>query len=287
MRTLTSIPGNSQRLDGGAMFGNAPRALWSRWIAPDEANRIPLACRCLLIRDPHQTVLLEAGIGVFFEPKLRDRFGVVEEEHVLLRSLTEAGVDPAEVDVVVLSHLHFDHAGGLLSPWREDGHFELVFPRARFLVGLTAWERACNPHFRDRASFVPMLNDRLVASGRLEVVEGNTSKTLGSGFTFHRSDGHTPGLLITEVAMPGGPVVFVADLAPGCPWVHLPITMGYDRYPEQLIGEKEVLFTDLVARGGRLFYTHDPTVALSGIERDQRGRFHPVDPVSSLRELDH
>ncbi|MBW2253337.1 MAG: MBL fold metallo-hydrolase [Deltaproteobacteria bacterium] len=287
MRTLTSIPGNSQRLDGGAMFGNAPRALWSRWIAPDEANRIPLACRCLLIRDPHQTVLLEAGIGVFFEPELRDRFGVVEEEHVLLRSLTEAGVDPAEVDVVVLSHLHFDHAGGLLSPWREDGHFELVFPRARFLVGLTAWERACNPHFRDRASFVPMLNDRLVASGRLEVVEGNTSKTLGSGFTFHRSDGHTPGLLITEVAMPGGPVVFVADLAPGCPWVHLPITMGYDRYPEQLIGEKEVLFTDLVARGGRLFYTHDPTVALSGIERDQRGRFHPVDPVSSLRELDH
>jgi len=168
-----------------------------------------------------------------------------------------------------------------------DGHFALVFPRARFLVGRKAWERACHPHFRDRASFVPLLHEHLAASGRLEIVEGDTSKTLGSGFRFHRSDGHTPGLLITELAMPDGPVVFVADLAPGRPWVHLPITMGYDRNPEQLIDEKEALFTDLVARGARLFYTHDPTAALSGIERDERGRFVAVDPVPSLRELDH
>ena len=83
MRTLTSITGNSQRLDGGAMFGNAPRAMWERWIRPDEQNRIPLACRCLLVRDGGRTILLETGIAAFFEPALRARYGVVEPEHVL------------------------------------------------------------------------------------------------------------------------------------------------------------------------------------------------------------
>jgi hypothetical protein len=87
--------------------------------------------------------------------------------------------------------------------------------------------------------------------------------------------------------MPDGPVAFIADLAPGRPWVHLPITMGYDRNPELLIGEKQALFSDLLARNGRLFYTHDPTAAMSGIGRDERGRFHAVDSVSSLQELDH
>src|SRR5690606_24094769 len=117
MRTLTSLLGNSQRLDGGAMFGNVPKALWSRWIQPDEANRIPLACRCMLVREPGRNVLVETGIGAFFEPKYKERFGVVEDRHVLLDALAEEGLSPEDIDVVVLSHLHFDHAGGLLTAW--------------------------------------------------------------------------------------------------------------------------------------------------------------------------
>ena len=90
---LWSINGNSQKLDGGAMFGNAPKAMWSRWIAPDELNRIPLSCRCLLIKDLEgRNVLFETGIGAFFEPALRERYGVVESHHVLLESLAAAGV---------------------------------------------------------------------------------------------------------------------------------------------------------------------------------------------------
>ena len=134
--------GNSQRLDGGAMFGNAPKALWTRWANPDEQNRIPLSCRCLLIQEPDRNILLETGIGLFFEPKLRDRFGVVEKEHILLKELAELGLSDASIDVVVLSHLHFDHAGGLLSPWVEGQSPELLFPNAQFVVGATAWERA-------------------------------------------------------------------------------------------------------------------------------------------------
>ncbi len=280
-RTLTEVIGNSQKLDGGAMFGNAPRALWSRWVAVDDLNRIDLACRAMLIRDGERNVLCETGIGAFFAPDLRERYGVVESDHVLLQSLAALGLSHEDIDVVVLSHLHFDHAGGLLAAWSPHAPDPpLLFPNATFVIGRRAWERASHPHARDRASFVPGLVEKLEATGRVELVDGDRSETLGSGWRFHTSDGHTPGLMLVEVALAGGPVVFAADLIPGRPWMHLPITMGYDRFPEKLIDEKEALLTDLLARGGRLFFTHDPEVALAKVARDPKGRFVPADEVA-------
>ncbi|WP_394826152.1 MBL fold metallo-hydrolase [Pendulispora albinea] len=281
-----SIDGNSQRLDGGAMFGNAPRALWSRWIAPDEQNRIPLACRALLVEEESgRRVLLEAGIGAFFEPKLRDRFGVVEERHVLLDNLAAAGVRPEDVDVIVLSHLHFDHAGGLLQPWARDKAPALAFPRARYVVSEPAWTRALEPHARDRASFIPELQPLLREAG-VEVVPAasTASQTLGAHYSFFYSDGHTPGLMLTRVESPGrGAITFLGDLAPGMAWVHLPITMGYDRYPELLIGEKRALFDGIIDRGEWVFYTHDPHVAASRLDRDPHGKYVTREPVAELR----
>ncbi len=265
------------------MFGNAPKGMWEKWIPADDKNRIPLACRCLLVRDAGRTVLLEAGIGAFFEPAMRERYGVVEERHVLLESLAALGVTPEQIDVIVLSHLHFDHAGGLLPAWGAPQ--QLVFPRASYVVGAEAWERAVHPHSRDRASFIPGLTDLIEATGRLERVTGETSRTLGEGYRFHRSAGHTPGLLLTEVAMPDGPVVFCADLIPGKAWVHLPITMGYDRYPELLIDEKASLLGELLPRHGRLFFTHDPVVAMGTLVRDERGKFGITDERKELRAL--
>jgi len=285
-RTLYALLGNSQKLDGGSMFGNAPKALWSRWIAPDEQNRIPLACRCLLIKERSGRVILcETGIGAFFEPKLNERFGVQEEEHILLDQLNALGLDPEQVDVVVLSHLHFDHAGGLLSAWREGSPHSLAFPSARLVIGREAWERALNPHPRDRASFIPELTELLkgrLEEGALELVEpalnGELCKsvTLGAGYGFHVSHGHTPGQLHLEVPCARGPLVFCGDLIPGAPWVHLPITMGYDRYPELLIDEKQALLSGLLARDGWLFFTHDPTRSTASLTRDERGRFQAV-----------
>jgi glyoxylase-like metal-dependent hydrolase (beta-lactamase superfamily II) len=285
VRTLTSVLGNSQRLDGGALFGNAPKVMWQSWIAPDEHNRIPLACRCLVVRELGRTLLFEAGIGAFFEPALRERYGVVEPHHVLIDSLAAIGVAPDDVDVVVFSHLHFDHAGGVLSAWADGATPTLLFPRATYVVGAEAWQRAVSPHARDRASFIPGLTSLLAGSGRLELAAAERSAALGDGFRFHRSSGHTPGLLLTEIDMPRGPVVYASDLIPGRAWVHLPITAGYDRFPELLVDEKATLLGDLVARGGRLFFTHDPVVALARVAKDARGRFHAVDDHTELHDL--
>ena len=274
-----SIAGNTQKLDGGAMYGNAPRPVWEGWSQPDDRNRITLACRALLLEtDSGERWLFEAGIGAFFDPKMKDRFGVVEDNHVLLDNLAALGIAPGAIDRVILSHLHFDHAGGLLSRW-GDGPMRLVFPNAKYYVGGAHWKRANAPHARDKASFIPELQRLLLETGKLTLVEEGQDTDLLPLVKFHFSSGHTPGLMLAEIATSKGPIVFAADLVPGMPWVHIPITMGYDRYPELLIEEKVTLYDALLPKKGMLFFTHDPTFACGVLTRDEKGRYRtePLD----------
>lgn len=282
------VKGNSQRLDGGALFGNAPRALWSRWHEPDELNRIPLACRCLLIKDENKYILLETGIGAFFPPDQRVRYGVVEAHHVLLDSLRERGVSPEDISAVILSHLHFDHAGGLLDVYRPDTEPGLLFPNATFIVSKTAFDRAMAPHLRDRASFIPYLPSLLVNSGRLMLIEPGTPEVaaLGPRFRFHFSDGHTPGMLLTEVVGDEQRLLFCADLVPGRAWVRATISMGYDRYPELLLDEKATLLGEALRQRTWLFYTHDPAVAISRLSTDGRGHYVSSEELSRVDGLE-
>ena len=274
------IEGNTQQLDGGAMFGNAPRALWERWVPPDHLHRIPLACRGLLLQPGDgRNILLETGVGAFFDEKMRGRYGVVESHHVLADSLQKVGVSPADIDVVVLSHLHFDHAGGLLSA-HGDGASRLIFSKARFYVGRRQWERALAPHPRDRASYLPEIIEPLQASGRVVLVADDGHSDLEPLIRFTFSEGHTPGQLISHMTLDDGtPLVFTGDLIPASPWVNQAITMGYDRFPEKLIDEKTELLTSLEASRPLLFFTHDAQLAVGRLCRNDKGRF-AIEPAS-------
>jgi len=284
----SSILGNSQRLDGGAMFGNAPRALWSRWLVPDELGRIELACRALLVEERGKRTLFETGIGAFFAPELRGRYGVIEETHVLLESLAALGLDERDIDQIVLSHLHFDHAGGLLAPYRDGKPLELCFSRAELVVGRRALERAERPHPRDQASFIPELPNLLRSSGRLRVVEdvNEAARAVGEHFRFLETNGHTPGMLHAMVSGTSAELLFGADMVPGTAWLHASITMGYDRYPEHLVDEKAGIFQQCVERQTAIVYTHDPRVAASRVERDDRGRFAPSGAIGEFSRWD-
>lgn len=283
---LFSIDGNRQWLDGGAMYGNAPKAVWSKWSPPDDKNRIALSCRCLLAEIGGQKVLCETGIGAFFEPRLAERFGIENSsQHVLLENLKKLQIEPDQIDFVILSHLHFDHAGGLLPTYKDTqrvGH-HLVFPKAKFLVSKEALARATDPHPRDKASFIPELTQLLLDSGRLIIVNSETvSGFFDKQISFKLSHGHTPGQMHTMLTGPNASIVFAGDLVPGTTWVHAPITMGYDRNPEMLINEKLELYADVTRNKRWLFYTHDTEYCASQISKSESGKFEPLNSIRAF-----
>lgn len=294
---FSSVEGNGQCLDGGAMFGNVPRALWSRWQVPDSKGCIQLACRALVIEAGGLKILCETGIGAFFDPKLAERYGVQNpESHELLRNLKNLGIQEEEIDYVILSHLHFDHAGGLLPSYQEqkEGKKDLCFPNAYYVVGKEAFERASTPHLRDKASFIPGLSDKLKKTNRLIIVEDNTlPHVLEKNLSFVFTNGHTPGQMhIFFEDESGGKLFFAGDLIPGKAWVHLPITMGYDRFPEKLIEEKQNLYKKAETEKWMIFFTHDQETASASIRQNQTGRYEPYNEKKSfakksLKELIH
>jgi len=279
---ITAIEGNKQRLDGGAMFGNAPKTVWEKWVKPDAQNRIPLNCRAMLLEINGKKILCETGIGAFFEPKLADRYGVVETTHQLLSNLAKLGTTEAAIDYVILSHLHFDHAGGLLPSWQEqlNGRKDLLFANAKYVVSRSAFERAKKPHPRDKASFIPGLAEQLESSGRLIIVDGSShSEVFPEILSFFFSDGHTPGHMHTIATSGAKKIVFAGDLVPGRAWVHLPITMGYDRNAEQVIDEKKKFFDKFANDNSWIFYTHDHEVAMSHVRQTETKRYEPYGEV--------
>lgn len=274
---FSEILGNSQKLDGGAMFGNAPRTVWEKWIAPDELGRIPLACRALLIEFEDKKILFEAGIGAFFEPKLAERFGVQDPEtHKLCENLKKLAIQPDQITHVVLSHLHFDHAGGILPSFHEiqKGNDGLIFNKAEYITSAEAFRRAQNPHSRDKASFIPGLIEKLERTGRLRLIQSN-EKLFSNRLEFYFSQGHTPGQLHSLFHGEQSDLLFCGDLIPGIPWIHLPITMGYDRFPEQLIDEKQNLYQNLDLTKTLFYFTHDVDFAAAKIAKDSSGKFSP------------
>lgn len=280
MLTLTSLEGNRQMLDGGSMFGNAPRAVWEKWTAPDHLGRIELACRSFLVQWNGLNILIETGIGAFFEPKMSERFGVqTPDQHLLREELKKHGLMPNDIDYVILSHLHFDHAGGLLPPFKEitQGKDELIFSKAQFIVGEEAWNRATHPHARDKASFIPGLTEKLESSGRLIILKENQKfpKPLDEIFEYIVSNGHTPGQILTLIKGKKHSALFTGDLIPGSYWVHTPITMGYDRFPEAVIDEKTQVYQRAIPEKWILLFTHDERLSGATVKNSDSRKVTP------------
>ncbi len=259
------------KLDGGAMFGNVPKPLWEKLIPADAENRIRLATNSLLVRDGERLFLVDAGNGVRGSEKHRRIFGI--------EPIADGpdGLDPAAVTDVVITHLHFDHAGGLAAagPDGPDGP-PLRFPGARVHVQRANLENARRPGPREKASY---LAENTALLDRMEVVPAEGSAEIASGVWVHRSDGHTRGLQWLEVRDGARSIAFPSDMIPTSRHLPLPYAMGYDICVERLMAEKEALLRRAVENDWILVFVHDPDVPAATIRIDDRGHFAVREPL--------
>ncbi|NWL77647.1 hypothetical protein DM872_12360 [Pseudomonas taiwanensis] len=275
-RRLSVLAGRMRKLDGGSMFGSLPRQHWADWVETDPDNQIALGSRVLLVQEPGRNVLIMAGSEPLLAPVPRT-CRCQPQPLGLLDSLAQRGLDEDDIDTVILCHVQALLPPDVRSAFQAGDPPRLLFPRAAYVTGARQWSRALRPHPRDRIWFVPQILDQLESSGRLELVEDCACDVMGEGWKFHVSDGYTPGQLLPELEMPGGPVVFAGDLIPGLHWLDLDMASAFDRNPECLVEEKESLLDHIVAAGGRLMLARDPAVALAKVTRDRQSRYCAFD----------
>src|SRR5689334_2842775 len=255
------------RLDGGAMFGVVPRPLWEKRAPPDDRGRILLAMRPLVVRGV-RTMLIDAGLGDKDDEKFRDIYGVDRRRNLDV-TLAEAGLRPEDIDIVLASHLHFDHCGGFT--YRSaDGRIRPKFPRAQYIVRRGEWEDATHTHERNRASYLPDNYVPLASAGVLQLVDDD--QTIMPGVRVKRTGGHCMHHQIIYIESGGKTAVFAADLVPTT--AHLPNSwiMGYDLYPMDTLAAKKAFFADVAAKDALVFFEHDPAVAAAYIREDKGKR---------------
>lgn len=256
--TLHTIEAGALWLDGGAMFGSVPRPLWSRTNPPDERNRIPLAMRCLLLVGHGRKVLVDVGLGDKNDAKFRDIFRV-EDDPALEASLAAAGHPIESVTDVVLTHLHFDHAGGATR--REGGTLVPRVPNAKYYVQRRNWENAHKPNPRERASYMAENFDPLAEAGVLEFWDGASKPW--PGIEVITAEGHTRGQQLLRIEGGGQAVYYVADLIPTASHVRIPFVMGYDMAAIETMSEKRALLERAAAENAWVCLEHDPVTAFA------------------------
>ena len=260
------------RLDGGAMFGVVPKPLWERRAPADARNRILLGLRPLLVRGT-RTLLIDAGIGGKMDAKSVDIYGV-DRAVDLHTTLGAAGLNPEDVDIVLATHLHFDHAGGFTV--RDDaGRLRPAFPRAQYVVRGDEWQDALAPHERNRASYLPENFLPLEADGVLQLTSGDAE--IVPGVRVVRTGGHTMHHQIVTIAAGGSTAVFAADLIPTAAHVDDPWIMGYDLYPMDTLTFKRRFIREAIDGEYLIFFEHDPAIVAGYIrERDGRRSVEPA-----------
>ncbi|MCC6811612.1 MAG: MBL fold metallo-hydrolase [Deltaproteobacteria bacterium] len=266
---LAEIQTGWQRLDGGAMFGVVPKALWNKLIPADDRNRIPLALRALYIDTGDRKVVVDTGIGEKFDDKQKDIYGAESFPGGLRGTMQKLGLDYRAVTDCILTHLHFDHAGGATTLGANG--YEPTFPNADYYLQRRALEWAENPTEKDRVSFRPDDWQSLIASGRLQLLDGPTEVLPGVSIVI--SDGHAVAQQLVLVdGGEGHKLLYCGDVIPTSAHIPLPYVMAYDLHPLKTLEEKRVLLAQALEDDWILYFEHDPKIAAAKIT-EENGKF--------------
>ena len=263
------------RLDGGAMFGVVPKPLWERRAPADDRNRIQLAARPLLVRTGTTRMLVDAGIGNKMNAKNVDIYAI-DRSRNLTHTLAEAGLSAEDIDVVLASHLHFDHLGGA-TVRDDDGAVRPAFSNARYLVRADEWDDATHPHERNRASYLPEDFVPLQDAGVLDLFEGD--REIAPGVRVRWTGGHARSHQVIFLESGGRTAVFTADMIPTTAHIDEPWIMGYDLYPMETLAFKRAFIREAIDREYLILFEHDPVVS-AGYIREKAGKKY-VEPVLS------
>jgi glyoxylase-like metal-dependent hydrolase (beta-lactamase superfamily II) len=270
---LTVVTDRTYHLDGGAFFGVVPKVMWSKRAPSDDANRIRCGLNSLVIRNGRETVLVETGCGDKLDEKQMSNWGVDPRRDYLDR-LAAAGIAPDTVDVVVNTHLHYDHCG-----WNTvrdaAGRVRAAFPRARYHVQRQEWEHAREQHERDRVSYLSPNYDPLVESGQMELLQGD--RTLTAEVAVRVLPGHTRGMQAVVISSRGETACYISDLMPTHWHLNPTWVMAFDLYPLETIDNKRRILESIVREHWLLVFTHDPETPWGYVERrDSKFEFVPA-----------
>ena len=265
---LTSVNDGPFRLDGGAMFGVVPRVLWAKKTPPDDRNRIQLAMRPLIVDAAWGRMIIDCGAGDKMDARQQDIYALDRTRH-LDHALAEAGLSTDAIDVVLATHLHFDHFGGATA--RVGSALVPRFPRARYLIRAAEWEDATHPHERNRASYLQDDFVPLKAAGVVDFYDDDS--TIRPGVRVERTGGHTGQHQIVYLESGGKTAVFTADLIPTTAHIQDAWIMGYDLFPMQTLAVKKRVIREAIDHEHLIFFEHDPAIA-AGYIREKDGRRH-------------
>lgn len=264
---LHSIETGRFGLDGGAMFGIVPKALWSKLNPSDDENRIDLALRALLIMGNKRNILVDNGIGTKFSEKYKKIYKIDHSKYNLDSSLKKYNLETRDITDVILTHLHFDHAGG--STYKEDGELRLTFPNATYYVQKANYEWALTPNEKERGSYLKENFVPVLEKGKLQLVEGKSE--IMPYIDVIVSNGHTTGLQLVRISDERNKLVYCADLIPTTSHIKLPYIMGYDINPLKIIEEKKELLSTACSDNWILFFEHDIITEAAKVKKTEKG----------------
>lgn len=263
---LTAFSDGTYPLDGGAFFGVVPKVMWSRKMEADDRNYVTAGLNSLLIRTGDQTVLVETGMGNKLSERMVKFYG---QPAKLIDNLAEGGVAPEEIDIVINSHLHFDHCG-----WNtvRDANGKIVptFPRAKYYAPEGEWQYSRKPSERDAISYIPDNYDPLVASGQMTLLKGG--EEIVPGISVKTFPGHTAHMQGIMVESQGKTACYISDLMPTSAHIDLTWGMSFDLYPLDTIESKKRYYAKAIPEKWLTVFTHDPKTPWAYVERDEIGK---------------